>query len=238
MKKAKRESTIYRTSLTLSTWTEHSDDGNCSSCSMVEERKLAGRPKATKNIEACPAYLADRIQSVSGPQYRCSVPLTPNRFQAGGNVCISDVVCKSCGNVLDEPVELPCTHLLCRPCCFQLLTSNLHSFPCPLCQGTHELVLSSFQAPAALVDKLLRQLIVRCDREKCTKVVHLCDLKAHLESKCTLHATNIKHSITLDHILQQPADTPLTNIEIEAAGFIVQKILQLQHSTFHQVIIM
>ena len=224
MRKARRDGTVYRTSLTLCTWTEH-QNGNCNTCKMVEERKFGGRPKVVKNIQACPTHLTDHIQSVSGPRYRCTNPLTPDRFLTGGTVCIDDIVCKSCDNILDEPIELPCTHLLCRLCCFHLLASHPHSFPCPHCEHTHELSVASFRAPAALVDRLLRQLVVRCDREKCKKVVHLCDLKAHLDSKCVLYATTIRQSITLDHILQQPVDAPPTQIEMETAGHIIRKIL-------------
>ena len=46
------------------------------------------------------------------------------------------------------------------------------------------------------------------------KVVHLCDLKAHQQSKCTVKTCTIQQSITLDHILQQPVSAPPTKIEL------------------------
>lgn len=56
MRKAKIDGRIYRTSLTLQTWTEHKDD-NCTTCVMVSMRKAGGRPKSTKNILSCPTEL-------------------------------------------------------------------------------------------------------------------------------------------------------------------------------------
>ncbi len=135
--------------------------------------------------------------------------------------------------VLDEPVELPCKHLVCLSCCFDLLKLNLHSIPCPQCQHDHKLVVSSFQSPAPLTDKLFQQLVVRCDRLTCTKVVYLRDLKSHLDSKCTLHDnSSIKHAITLDQILQQPVNVPPTQIEMETAGHVVRKILAQSQAPF------
>ena len=131
-------------------------------------------------------------------------------------------MCKSCDCVLDEPVELACKHLLCRSCCFQLLKSHLDSIPCPCCQQHHQLERFSFQAPPPLVDKLLQRVVV-CDEDKCRKVIYLSDLKAHLESNCALKSTTLNQSITVDQTLQQPANTPPTRIEMEAAGHVVQK---------------
>lgn len=231
MRKARLDGTVYRTSLTLSSWVEHIE-GNCFTCGMVEARKTGGRPpKAQANIKGCPSYLAEHIRRIAGPRYRCSIPLTTNRVLAA-SVPIDDLVCKSCDKVLDEPVELACKHLLCCSCCFQLLRSHLQTIPCPHCQHNHELETSSFQPPPPIVDKLLQHLVVKCDREKCSKVVHLCDLQSHLDSKCILKSTTIQQSITVDQILQQPANTPPTRIEMETAGHIVRKILAQSQTPF------
>ena len=78
-----------------------------------------------------------------------------------------------------------------------------------------------------LMDKL-----VRCEKEKCMKFIHLSDLKSHLESKCTLHAHSVQHFITLDQVLQQPADIPPTQIEMETGGHVVRKIISQSQTPF------
>lgn len=155
-------------------------------CGMIESRKTGGRPKTKTNIKGCPSYISEHIRSIAGPRYRCSIPLTTI---SSSGVEISDLVCKLCDSILDEPVELQCKHLLCCSCCLQLLRSHLHSIPCPQCQYLHEIEKSSFQSPPPLITKLLQQLVVRCDRGKCTKAVPLCDLKSHLDNKCTLNSS-------------------------------------------------
>lgn len=232
MQRAKVTGTVYRTSLTLHIWTEH-QDGNCSTCSMEEQCKIGGRPKITKNILGCPNHLIEHMKSVAGPKYKHLAPLSLDRFGPGINsVCIADVTCRSCGNVLDEPVELECTHLLCCLCCLQLLQSYVHSISCPYCQVEHPVAESSFRQPTGLVNILLKGLVVKCERKSCDKVVPLSDLQVHINSRCAQHST--QHSITLDHIMQQPSSAPPTQAELAAAGHIVQKILaQLPTQTFN-----
>ena len=228
---AKKNGRVYRTSLTLSCWEEH-QDSDCVTCGMMQGRKLGGRPKTTKSICGCPGNLVDHIRSVAGTKYRCSDPLTISRFIPETAVCMEELVCKSCNNIIDEPVELPCKHTLCCACCFQLLRSNSSIISCPRCNQGHSIVAQSFQSPPPLMDKLLKKLVVRCEREKCMKFIHLSDLKSHLESKCTLYAHSVQHFITLDQVLQQPADIPPTQIEMETAGHVVRKILSQSQTPF------
>ena len=155
--------------------------------------------------------------------------LTTDRVLATSGVGIDDLTCRSCENILDEALELPCKHLLCCSCCFQLLKSHLDSISCPQCQQHHPFESSSFQSPPPLVDKLLKQLVLKCNREKCLKAVYLCDLKTHLDSKCTLKSTMVNQSITVDQILEQPTHTPPTQIEMETAGHVVRKMLSQSH---------
>jgi len=200
IKKSQHDGTVYRTSLTLHSWTAHTEE-NCVTCEMVEARKTGGRPKIKKNIQGCPSALSTHIRSVAGPRYRCSIPVTPNRVLATSGVAISDLTCTACDCVVDEPVELACKHLVCYSCCLKILRTNLHSFPCPHCQHHHQLETSTFQPPAPLVDKLLQKVVVKCDMEQCSQATHLPDLKAHIDSKCTQKISTISHDITVDHIL-------------------------------------
>ena len=52
------------------------------------------------------------------------------------------------------------------------------------------------------IQKYAEELVVRCDSKSCNKLVHLCDLRSHLESNCTQNAT-IKDSLTVDMFLHQ-----------------------------------
>ena len=112
-----------------------------------------------------------------------------------------------------------------------MLTINCSS-SCPHCHQSHPLEISSFQPPPPLVDKLLQQVIVKCDREKCNKAVHLQDLKVHLDSRCRQNSATILQSITVDQILQQPPNTPPTQIEMETAGYVIRKILSQPQTHF------
>ena len=228
--RARQDGSVHRTSLVLQSWAEHSDDG-CATCAMVVGRSGGGRPKKKKNIKRCPTSLTAHIQAVAGPRHQCSTPLTPDRFlscsEPGLGLCTEDVTCKCCNNILDEPVEFPCKHLVCRVCCLQLLTINTDSLPCPHWQQIHPQADSSFQAPPPLAVKFLQQLVVRCDREECTEAVHLGDLQAHLDSKCRKTSTT-RQAITLEQVMDQSPSVPPTRIEMQAAGLVVRKILHSQ----------
>lgn len=133
MYKAKQSNVVYRTSLSPSSSAEHTEAG-CTTCTMVDGRKTGGRPKAKCNIKGCPRHLCDHINDIAGPRYSCSVPLTTDRVLASSSVAVTDLMCRLCGRIVVEPVELACKHLMCRMCCFQLLKSHLDSIPCPQCQ--------------------------------------------------------------------------------------------------------
>ena len=153
------EKASCHSSLTIHSWKPHHDEV-CETCNMVDARKKGGRPPKSKKrkITGCPSHLIEHIRSVAGPRYGYSSPLTPSSFLLGVSpLSLDDLMCHSCQNILDEPVELPCKHLLCHLCCCDLQSN----FNCPQCNQTHELVASSFQSPTPFVDKLLRKLVVR-----------------------------------------------------------------------------
>ena len=222
MRKSTKDGTVYRTSLTLHQWTGHVDT-HCTTCEMVASRKTGGRPKVKSNILGCPKPLTEHIKSIAGPRYRYHNPLTIDRFPFK-STCFNELVCKACKLVLDEPVELQCRHFLCYSCCFAYLKSNVNSFLCPTCGFCHDLTMSTFQPPTPLTGRLLQKLVIRCDNEQCTKVVYLSVLKSHLDSKCAF-VSQLEESVTLDQILQQPTTVPPTQVELEAAGHVVRKIL-------------
>ena len=142
---------------------------------------------------------------------------------------MEDMLCKNCSNILDEAVELPCKHCICLSCTIGLLEANLQSIPCPDCEKLHNIATTSFSTPSPLTLKVLGQLVVRCERNDCNKAVYLKDLLVHLASNCTAETHNIRHSVTLDQILDQSTDAPPTQLEMETAGHVIcRKVLQSQ----------
>lgn len=213
---------VYRTSLTVYTWLEH-QDVDCNTCVMVERRRAGGRPKNRTNILGCPKSLTEHIQSIAGPRNRCFATLGVERFILTPEG-LEDFVCRSCRNILDEPVELPCRHVLCYTCCITYLKTNLTSISCPHCQQAHPIVASSFLAPPPLMVKFLAQLVVKCEKVNCLETVYLSDLQRHMNSNCK-HTSDIRQTLTLGQILGRPATSPPTRLELETAGHVVKKIL-------------
>ena len=120
-------------------------------------RKAGGRPKKKQRVTGCPGYVTKHLHTVSSTRYRSLAPLTRDRFlpTSQGGVCIDDLTCKSCHNVLDEVLKFPCKHLICLSCTLSLLQDNFIAITCPECESKHDIVVSSFSAPSPLIVKLL-----------------------------------------------------------------------------------
>ena len=192
---------------------------------MVDKRKVGGRPRYRLSIGGCPKHITDHIRTMAGPKYKCSVLLTPDRFLSPTVCALQDFVCGSCSNVLDEPVELPCKHLVCCSCCFnQLKSTDLTSFCCNTCKSDHPLTISSFGKTSPLTLKLLSQLMVHCDSSSCHGILLLGDLPKHIESKCTF-SSSISRALTLKQVIEKPINDPPSQEEIKAAGHVVCKLL-------------
>ena len=145
-----------------------------------------------------------------------------------GGASIDDLACSLCTNVLDEPIEFLCKHCVCCSCCIRLLASHVLFISCPTCKTQHEIKQTNFTAPSPLTIKLLKQLVIHCEKKNCNKAVYLKDLEAHLASNCKQNI-DVTHSITLDCILKQPTNAPPTQVEMEAAGHVIRRQL-LAHS--------
>ncbi len=188
---------------------------------MAAERKCGGRPAKRKNILGCSRVLQEHVKSVAGKS-RYSDPLTIDRvFPPSHGLSIEDFTCKICGNVYNQPIELPCKEVMCYECCLSRMRSNAVTMPCPSCSDGHPYRTSTFQAPSPVIVKLIDQLILRCNR--CTAAVQLQDLQEHLDGGCK--SSSITHSLTVEQILSQPMDIPPTRIELETAGHLVRKLL-------------
>ena len=76
MRKSLDEGKVYRTSLVGHVWSVHSNDV-CETCDMVNKRKIG---KRKQKIAGCTKAITEHIRTVSGPIYKCSIPLKTDRL--------------------------------------------------------------------------------------------------------------------------------------------------------------
>ena len=123
-------------------------------------------------------------------------------------------VYKVCTCLLQSPVMLPCLHHICVDClCLRIQQSG--QIICADCQTTHPMVTASVQVAPPLSLSLLADQPAQCP--SCKEEVQLKNSTKHLSSGCTMR----KH-ITMQHILQEELDVPLTKLEERVGSNIVR----------------
>ncbi len=226
IEKATASGTVARTSLlqTPFSWAVHGD--TCTTCEHFKQKSLGGRPRKRKNIPSCPSSVVTHIHSIAGPRHQSSAPLLPSRFfsSSSPSFSLSDVVCSSCHNVVDQPVELICKTLVCLECCLNLLKKDRHA--CPSCGQHHDTVNDSFNQPSPVIQKLIDNLVLHCDVPQCNSPILLQHLGHHVESGCTTYVRKAAESLTLEQVLQQPMDTPVTSLESNVLGQLASRALR------------
>ena len=165
-------------------WEEHSRE-----CVVCEQLLLAtrggrprksirpGRPPKLSPKSAISHVKAIAPESLADTQLLC---IQHSEFSM-------DLTCAICLNVVDKPVELStCSSLVCAECCCEWLRQiDILSFPlsCPCCHDNHFDDFSTIRQPGALTLKLLKQLIVTCN--KCEQSMKLEQHHAHITSGCS-----------------------------------------------------
>ncbi len=116
-------------------------------------------------------------------QVLVTTPLLPSRFFSlpSSSFLLSDVECLYCLHLVDQPVELPCKTLVCLECCLELLRKDES---CPACSEHHESVKESFNQPTPVIQKIIDNLMLRCDNPHCNSPILLQHLGRHVESGC------------------------------------------------------
>ena len=127
----------------------------------------------------------------------------------------SEVACHHCNKMLENPIELPCTHHACAACVKdRLLTSK--ALVCPHCNAEHPLEFSSVFAPS----KLLGKVQVRCTL--CGRGLLDEAAERHIKSKCTAHTIT---SLSLNATKKQPVNTPLSAEEKKISNYMVRRLV-------------
>ena len=228
--KAVQYSDRVNSSLVVFEWTPHTQD--CEVCSFFSRQKKGGRPKKERKNRGRPK--ADSVQGVVQrmartdlPSYRVSCALSIDRFLPSSTIPLKDLQCSLCGNIVDQPVQTPCRKLVCTSCVIHLLRScNLSSYPCPSCKEAHTIDKASFPEATTVVMGMLGDLLVKCDKVKCTQVVALKHLRRHLASGCSETAPTFSPSkLTVAQILSRPLTSPPTSVERKAATSVVKRIM-------------
>lgn len=125
-----------------------------------------------------------------------------------------------CMEVLQGPVELPCSQLVCASCCISSIGVSA-SEKCPCCYKC-DLAEDLLKAPSQIVCDLLAGLTVKCP--KCHVSVLALSYLAHLDTGCGAPCdTPSKHSI--HEMLHAPVDSPVTSMEAKAAGRVIQRLI-------------
>lgn len=109
-------------------------------------------------------------------------------------------------SAVDSPVEiLPCKSLFCCGCTLSL-AATIPSFNCPGCSGLHESSESTFTKPLSIIEKMIKSLIVECDR--CgvdTKVESLADeCRLHIKSRSEVATRVLSQMMTQTHTIIVP----------------------------------
>lgn len=184
-------------------WLPHDDD-NCDIC---DRKCKGGHPKKKKSGDR-PSALATHIQSAGShiPEYDISHRVQPNSHT-------KSFTCDFCKSFVIRPVEIqPCKSLGCSSCCIHAVSSG-QTFSCPGCLESHQCNTSVFSKLSPIVEKILNELLVTCDR--CGNPVTL--VAAH--NKCQNHM--LTERVTLEELIQVPVDKELTNLEKKAAASLV-----------------
>ena len=170
----------------------------CETCSWYETKAKGGRPAKNKRrgVKRAEASIgcAELLQHISSlvpqlPQLRSEEALDPSRLMPPPPVTLADLVCPVCTDVVDQPVETICGHMFCNQCmCKWLHTSDRPS--CPCCP-TFLLVKSDVKPVTRIVQSILSNLEIRCDKERCAAIVQYTSYGKHVEIRSPEDMTRV-----------------------------------------------
>ena len=133
---AKERGNTYNHSVTLYDWQPHADE--CTVCERTASHKTGGRPAKKSTKRGRPKgtsvnQLVDHISMIATH----SPPPALHHMELQKDMD-SEVACHHCNKMLENPIELPCTHHACAACVKdRRLTSK--ALVCPHCNAEHPL---------------------------------------------------------------------------------------------------
>jgi hypothetical protein len=100
----------------------------------------------------------------------------------------TDFVCTICQHLARDPVVTSCSHMFCKQCLTDWLSSEINGkkqSKCPSCNKPR-LTLSDCRAPDALVLRMMNKVLVKCchAQEGCTWKGEYSNVAKHLSSSC------------------------------------------------------
>ena len=160
-KAAAEEGKQYHHIVKTFSWTSHSPD-QCTICDHFEKVSTGGQPKKMRRKPGQPATIStrsaiDHVHSIAPPSF-FPVNDTPARkvTQLDSNsVITAELVCKLCGRILDQPIQLAeCNNLVCMNCLCTALEER-GGLLCPCCSGDHLKDFSTMVHPTSAVMTVL-----------------------------------------------------------------------------------
>ena len=223
----------------------------------MEDLGNRGRPSLTS-----PHTIISEINKISPPSF-----LPPDSVDSRPSYTLSqsiglkteDVECNICTQILDQPVQLPCSSVVCRGCicrsvntkyaCTCDLTQKSHSpvftfrfndlrwfeshdiHGCPMCPCCYGEHPWSIQSPSNLLMRVLGRVLVECPA--CHRSVHYEDYQSHIGSGCKDQIKSSSDMLVSD-ILSQPLTIPTTGTEQRLASNLVRRMLRSSdHASVH-----
>jgi len=266
--KVEEEGRDYNSAISVVEWREHTDH-ECQTCQLYTRSKVGGRPPKgrknrgrPRNVELEEATvsrseLKQQAKAVAGPSFNSQAALHPARLIH--HIGMQNLICGLCNNVVNEPVETRCSHLVCSSCFCDSIDRARTGVPsCPVCKVEFA-AKSDIHAVSPVVQRMLRKLEIRCDNFQagCTTVVTLQELHDHtvqcapptrssieispavsLASHSAMHppASTSNTQLTptkISAILSRPMNTPLSRPESKAMTHLVKCAMNAQvQSTF------
>ncbi len=247
------------TSVKVTFWTKHNDIkcDTCiryrSSCARCPGRKPK-RPKGGIHSSITSGQMLQAIHSLNLTQsLATTVPLHPSRLCVPpDSILLKDFTCETCGDILDQPTETKCRHIMCKLClCRHLLKPQSIKPSCPICLSEFN-SLTDIWPISNTLSGILRKLQIQCDHTDCNVILPLEKLKDHVakcspvlasqvficsppQSQQSLSKQSTHQSaptpltpskISLKNILQSPLDKTPTKVEQVVASHLIRKMLK------------
>ena len=132
------------------------------------------------------------------------------------------LLCPICLEVLDQPIELACSNLVCGNCCCKWIERS-GTLSCPCCYY-HQLDDLTMYLPSTVVQDLLGTLKLSCT--KCHKTTTAAQYRLHKISQCQGHyEVSSPSRVTAQHILQRPTTVPTLPVEKQVAEHLVWQLM-------------
>lgn len=91
------------------------------------------------------------------------------------------LLCPVCKNVLLDPLQTPCCHLICTTCLEKSLAEKLE---CPVDRTRLPRGLSECSAPPRWLNQIIDELVINCPYSGCHRIFPRSSLQWHLRSEC------------------------------------------------------